>query len=376
MNKKGRPVMKCANCGNELTPGARFCTSCGCKVEAGPSGEVLQTDTQQQTIDAQPQTRPIPSGSPNPGPVRPATKENRYTPVGESGSTRSGVILIIIYAALGVLGILISIGRTFFSLSSVPGTPEINNLMISSSLIPALVNFVMLLISLIPVILVLLIRRKYLWKIKTKDVVLISLYSVLMWIVSFIQGIVVNRYISLLGAETLGASSIAEQILALAGLTTIMSGLALSLFILARTGARIAAVIFGAASAFIALCYALLLFIEPEQMVRLFNTSAALIGLSVPMIKIGGICQFFSTISLLTMAAGYGFAPVKTKRWIPVFIIIFFGKIILGTAIVVVGIQLGYFRLAAYSCIHIANAVIMIVCALIMLFGATRKAKE
>lgn len=368
--------MKCANCGNELTPGARFCTSCGCKVEAGPSGEVLQTDTQQQTIDAQPQTRPIPSGSPNPGPVRPATKENRYTPVGESGSTRSGVILIIIYAALGVLGILISIGRTFFSLSSVPGTPEINNLMISSSLIPALVNFVMLLISLIPVILVLLIRRKYLWKIKTKDVVLISLYSVLMWIVSFIQGIVLNSHIAMLGTVAFAAFSIVEQILALAGLTAIMSGLALSLFILARTGAKIAAIIFGSASAFIALCFAFLLFTEPLQLLRLYTSSPEILGLGGSMIKVGGICQFFSTISMLTMAAGYGFAPVKTKSWIPVFIIIFFGKIVLGTAIAIVGIQLMHYGTATFSYIHIANAVIMIVCALIMLFGATGKAKE
>lgn len=372
--------MKCTNCGSELQPGTKFCTNCGCKVEeayAPQESSAYAPGVQELQPKVEPQPVPFAQTQPQMNrPAQPITRENRYTPLGEKGSTKPAIVLVIIYAALGILAILASLGINILQLTAAGAPSSSISQVVRSNLISGATSLAVLIIGLIPVVIALIARRKYLWKIRTKDVVVISLYSVLLWITAYLTSIITSRFVGYMGVESLSAVTSANAVIRMTGLAGVMDGFALAAFILARTKAKAAAFIVGGVAALVALFLAVLHVAAPAVLLRLFVTPQAVLGIAGPLIRVGGICQFFISFFTIMMGICYGFASYRTKRWIPIYLIIFFGRLVLTFAVMALGIVTFHWGPVVYSIVYIIDAILMLICALIMMVGAIKNRKE
>ncbi|MBQ9814926.1 MAG: zinc ribbon domain-containing protein [Lachnospiraceae bacterium] len=329
--------MYCPNCGKELPSESVFCVYCGSR---------LAQQAQVPPVTPPPVTEPA------------APK-----------SAKRGVLLAVIYFALGFLGILVNYGITALQMSS---TGYFNGTVAAAYLSSALINLGMLIISMIAPVLVLIIRRKHLWKITGKDVLLVNIFAVIMWLAGYIQSIITMPFYGMIGSDAISAVSITNSALSMFGLSSIMNGIALALFILARTSAKKAVIILGSIAAFVMLLISAFQLLAPRLVFSLFTSISETERMAAGLIRVGAICNFLVVCCLFMLAACYGLASQTTKRWIPVYIISFAGKIVLGAALAALGVAVMHIGLTSYILVQIADAVVMIVCALIMLFGAIK----
>ncbi len=329
--------MYCPNCGKELPSGNEFCIFCGSRLS--PPDQVTPVTPPPVTEPAAPK------------------------------SAKRGVLLAVIYFALGFLGILVSFGISALQMSA---TGYYNGSVVTSSIVSALINLGMLIISMIPVVLVLIIRRRHLWMISKKDILLVNFFSVILWLAGFVQTILTTAFFGSFGTYAVVAISVAKNVLSLFGFMALMNGIALSLFILARTSAKKAVIILGSIAAFVMLLITVFQMIAPSVFFRIYAGMGEAQVLGMGLIRIGALCNFLEICFLFTLAACYGFASQTTKRWIPVFIIAFAGKLVLSVLIAVIGISGLHIGVMTFNFILIADAIVMLACALIMLFGAIK----
>ena len=330
--------MYCPNCGKELPSDNDFCIYCGMRL-------------------VQPTQVPPATPPPVTEPAAPKT-------------AKRGVLLAVIYFALGFLGILVNYGITALQMSS---TGYFNDTVAAAYLSSALINLGMLIISMIAPVLVLIIRRKHLWKITGKDVLLVNIFAVIMWLAGYIQSIITMPFYGMIGSDAISAVSITNSALSIFSLSSIMNGIALALFILARTSAKKAVIILGSIAAFVMLLLSVFQMVAPRLVLSLFTIGFyEAESMAIRLISVEAICNFLVVCCLFTLAACYGLASQTTKRWIPVYIFSFAGKIVLGILLAALGVAVMHIGLTSYILVQIADAVVMIVCALIMLFGAIK----
>jgi len=352
--------MKCSYCGSELENGAVFCTACGSRIEQENESKpeqpwYLGTEEADNTLSTT-----------TAGGTAAETAAAR-------GSGKKAVILAILFGTLTVAGILISELITIGHYHAVGMPSNLISSMLRARLVIWGVDFFELIIAAIPIVIVLIVRRKHLWKVKTKDIVLVVIFMAVTWLVVFFESLFVNQLISRLSAQILSEYSVTGSVLAIAGIPIITNGIAVALLILARTGSKKGTLILGIIAAAVLVLLTVFVIMDTRVFIRMITISAASDRGARLAVQTGAIVQCLSSLALLTMAACYGFCSPRSKRWLPVIIITTIGRLILTIA--VSGVILAMVRNSATNVLWLisaAAAVTMIIGAVLMFAGAHR----
>ena len=267
--------MLCKYCGNEVSENNKFCSKCGGKVEAEIAPEAVPAEAEPK-------------------------KKN------------TGIIAAVIMAAVLLLQNLISfvssLGFSSMWLNHKYGmsldhiiTMFKTNLTLASVriLLPAVLGAAL-------VVAVILIRKNKLEALKIRDAITFCVYiiasGVLGYGLSLFSAYVTGRY----GEFTLAAMSAANAVLALTSLSILTGWLVLAMFILARSGARVASLIFWICLTCLPLIGAVIAIVFSMTLLRLYSTAPAVLDVASTYIRISALVNLIPGVVTPLFWYAYG----------------------------------------------------------------------